>query len=445
MNERILVIGAGVSGLAAGHRLMKQGFDVTVLDKADYIGGKAKTSKRNDGYIIDEGASILPSKYVQTINLIKELGLEAELQPGGSIIGFARGDKIHYMDSARLIQDSITTPLISLRSKLLMVRIAIDNFRIKPKLSYEDISLAADFDFETAAQYTRRRGNEEIFEYIVDTTLRGLLGTSGEKQSVVDFFFSFNNVIGSKLLSFKQGMGFLPNAIAARSGLDVRLNCQVSEVRTAGKDVEVSWTDPDGANTERVAGVVVALPAFAASAVVPELPPQAHEILNSFKYTTSVNINLGLEKPPKNIPAVVIQVPKSVHPDLFAIVLDHNKAPGRVPEGKGMASLYTMSDWAEELIKEDDDTVLRKIIEAGERVVPGLAGGMEFSHINRWYPVIVYSAPGDYKKLIPLKQLLAQNPRIAFAGDYFSCSNLNTAIAGGERAARDICAQFGRN
>jgi oxygen-dependent protoporphyrinogen oxidase len=116
-----------------------------------------------------------------------------------------------------------------------------------------------------------------------------------------------------------------------------------------------------------------------------------------------------------------------------------------VPEGKGMASLYTMSDWAEELIKEDDDTVLRKIIEAGERVVPGLADGMEFSHINRWYPVIVYSQPGDYKKLIPLKQLLAQNPRIAFAGDYFSCSNLNTAIAGGERAAREICAEFGRN
>lgn len=435
--ERIIVVGAGVSGITAAHRLRKQGFDVTVLERNAYIGGKAKTTLR-DGYVIDEGASILPSKYTHTLSLVKELGLESELQPGGSVVGFARGNDIHYMDSAHLIRDALTTKLISTRSKLTMIRVALDNARVAPSLNYEDLSTAAAYDFETAAQYCQRRANPELFDYLIDATLRGLLGTSGEKQSVIDFFFSFNNVIGSKLLSFKQGMGFLPNAVAQRSGLEVQLHCEVEGIVPLPHGARVSWRSPAGSHTEDVAGVVVALPAFMASALVPALPREAHDILRGIRYTTSVGINAGLTRPPKDIPAFVIQVPRPVHPDLFAIVMDHNKAPDRVPPGKGMASYYTMSDWSERLMHEDDDTVVRKLLSAGDRVVPGLSSLVEFTQVNRWYPVIVYSTPGLYRSLAPLKALLARTPRVALAGDYFSCSNINTAVAAGERAAGDL-------
>lgn len=435
--KKVVVIGAGVSGVAAAYRLKQQGYDVTVLEKGDYIGGKAKTIRR-DGYLMEAGASVLPSKYTNVLGIVHELGLDSELQPGGSIVGFARGNEIHYMDSARLILDSIGTKLISFGSKLRMLGLALDNLRISPKINYEDITSAADWDVETAAQYCKRRANDEIFEYIVDSTLRGLLGTSGEKQSVVDFFFSFNNVIGSKLLSFKQGMGFFPNAVVERAGLCVKLGAKVEEVRETPSGAVVSWADASGAHSDTVQGVVVALPAYQASSLVPALPKEAHEILRSIKYTTSVNISCGLQLPPPNNPAFVVQIPRSVHPDLFGIVLEHNKAPGRVPAGKGMASLYTMSDWAEKLIDLDDGAVVERILAAGDRVIPGLSKGVEFAHINRWYPVIVYSEPGMYRRLRDLKPLLAQSRRIHFAGDYFSCSNLNTATAGGERAAREL-------
>ncbi len=442
-SKRVIVVGAGVSGIAAAYRLKQKGYDVTILEKGDYIGGKARTVSLN-GYIVDEGASVLPSKYVNVVNIARELGLDGELGPGGSVVGFARGDRIHYMDSARLVMDSLTTGLISWKSKLRMINVALDNLRIQPKLNYEDITTAAGFDIETAEQYCKRRANDEIFEYIVDGTLRGLLGTSGSQQSVVDFFFSFNNVIGSKLLSFKQGMGYFPNAVAEKAGLDVRLNCTVEEVRTVDGRTTVCWASAEGAKTEEVAGAIVALPAYAAAALVPALSAQAKDILKSIRYTTSVNINLGLRAPPPGVPAFVIQIPKSVHPDLFAVVMEHNKAPGRVPAGKGMASLYTMSDWSEKLIDLDDDTVVRKIVAAGERVIPGLSGMVEFSHVNRWYPVIVYSEPGTYRSLVTLKQQLDPRSPIKLAGDYFSCSNINTATAGGERAARELDALLSR-
>ena len=439
---RVIVVGAGVSGLAAAYRLKQRGFDVTVLEKGGYIGGKARTTQMK-GYIVDEGASVLPSKYINVLAIARELGLDSELVQGGSVVGFARGNRIFYMDSARLVMDSLTTGLISWKSKLRMINVAIDNLRIMPKLNYEDITTASAFDHETAREYCNRRANDEIFEYIVDGTLRGLLGTSGEVQSVVDFFFSFNNVIGSKLLSFRQGMGYFPNAIAQKAGLDVRLNSAVNELREGKDRVTVSWTGPEGSHTEDVAGVVVALPAYAAAAVVPSLSGKAKDIMKGIRYTTSVNINLGLREPPPGIPAFVIQIPKSVHPDLFAIVMDHNKAPGRVPAGKGMASLYTMSDWSEKLIDLDDATVVSRILDAGERIVPGLTKLVEFSHVNRWYPVIVYSKPGIYRELGTLKSQLDPKSRIKLGGDYFSCSNINTATAGGERAARELSALLG--
>lgn len=441
-SQRIIVIGAGVSGIAAAYRLKQRGYDVTLLEKNDYVGGKAKTADLN-GYLVDEGASVLPSKYVNVLNIAHELGLGDELVPGGSIVGFARGDRIHYMDSARLVMDSLTTGLISWKSKLRMINVAIDNLRIQSKLNYEDLSTAAAFDFETAEQYCRRRANDEIYEYIVDGTLRGLLGTSGSHQSVVDFFFSFNNVIGSKLLSFRKGMGYYPNAVVEKARLDVRLRCNVDEVRETASGVQVSWTSPEGSKTEDVAGVVVALPAYAAAQLVPGLSGAAKELLKGIRYTTSVNINLGLKAPPPGVPAFVIQIPTSVHPDLFAVVMDHNKAAGRVPAGKGMASLYSMSDWAEKLIDLDDQTIVSRMIAAAERVVPDLSGMVEFSHVNRWYPVIVYSEPGLYRRIAELKQQLDPKSRIKLAGDYWSCSTLNTATAGGERAARELAARLG--
>ena len=96
MSERIIVVGAGVSGLAAAYRLKQRGFEVTVLEKSDYVGGKARTITKQ-GYLIDEGASVLPSKYSNVIGIVRELGLQDQLSPGGfdRRIRARRPDSLH--------------------------------------------------------------------------------------------------------------------------------------------------------------------------------------------------------------------------------------------------------------------------------------------------------------------------------------------------------------
>lgn len=61
--SRVVVIGAGLGGLAAAARLGAGGHDVTVVEQSDAIGGKLGTFRR-DGFAFDTGPSLLTMPYV---------------------------------------------------------------------------------------------------------------------------------------------------------------------------------------------------------------------------------------------------------------------------------------------------------------------------------------------------------------------------------------------
>ncbi|MDP1995164.1 MAG: FAD-dependent oxidoreductase, partial [Ignavibacteria bacterium] len=68
MNKKIVVLGAGVSGLTTAWLLQKKGFDVTVLEKNKEAGG-AMESVLDDGYMFDRG----PNSGLETVPVIKEV------------------------------------------------------------------------------------------------------------------------------------------------------------------------------------------------------------------------------------------------------------------------------------------------------------------------------------------------------------------------------------
>ena len=440
MTAPVYVVGAGPSGLAAAWRLRQSGVEVVVLEAGDRAGGKIST-RVEDGFVFERGASILPGAYRHMLRIVDEAGLAPDLEPGGSVVGFARDGRIHYLDSSRLFVDAVRTPLLSWKSKLTATRLALDNRRIAKLLNYEDLSTAAAYDVESAQEYCRRRLDPEIYDYVVDSTLRGLLGTRGDTVSVLDFFFSINKVIGTKLFGFRGGMSTYTNHLAQK--LDVRTGARVREVVEDDRGVRITWEDAAGVtHVDDGAGCIVAFWGTQVPDILPGLDPDAAGFLRRLRYTTSVNLNVALARPPAGVPAFVVQVPRPTHEGLFGITLEHNKAPGRVPDGRGALGLYTMSEWSEELMDLDDAAVTERVVAAADQVIPGIADDVDFVRVNRWYPVIVYSRPGLYRELGEFHKVRPRG-RIALAGDYFSCSNLNTATAGGERAARELLAVVG--
>lgn len=142
--------------------------------------------------------------------------------------------------------------------------------------------------------------------------------------------------------------------------MDIRLNTRVQEIREDTDGVTVTWTGADDVtHTESGSGAVVT----ARGDTIPDLVPghfdaASEAFLRGLRYTKCVVMNTGVTRKPKGIVASVINIPEPVDPDLMGFTCEHNKAPGRAPEGHGLLDILTMTEFAEQIIDEDDDTQL---------------------------------------------------------------------------------------
>jgi len=432
----VFVIGAGPSGLAAAHRLRGAGRQVVVLEARDRVGGQLHTIEQ-DGFLMEAGTTILPAAYDSVMRLVIEAGLERELVPANSLMGFMRDGVMHELRADRLAVDAARTKLLSPGAKLKVAKLAIDAMRLRRLMSYEDLSIAGAFDLETPEAYCKRRGLDgEVYDYLIEPTVRGGAGVPGSMISVVEFFFLWQKVLGTKLFAFDRGYSSFPEALA--EGMDVRLGTRALEVVERRAGVEVTYEDADGTHTEGGAGAIVSAMGNVVPDLVPQLAPLRAEFLRRLNYTSTVSMNLALSRPPANVAPAFVVVPRPVSEGMFAIILEHNKAPGRAPAGKGLVTLYAMNEWALEHADEDDETMLANMLPDAEAVIPGLSDDIEFARINRWYPVLVYSHPGLYRELAGFHASRSLKSRIHLAGSYNSSGNVNTATTAGERAAREL-------
>jgi oxygen-dependent protoporphyrinogen oxidase len=432
----IFVVGAGPSGLAAAWRLQERGYHPIVLEERDRVGGQLLTVKQ-DGFLMEAGTTILPEAYGSVMQLVRDCGLEDQLLPASYLMGFMRGDEMHMLRANRLALDAARTSLLSFGAKLKAGRLALDAFRLRNVLSYEDLSIAGVHDVETPEEYARRRGLDgELYDYLIDPVVRGGAGVPGSMISAVEFFFLWQKVLGSKLYAFKEGYSQFPEALAA--GLpDVRLGVEVKEVVETADGVQVTYTGPDGDVTESGAGAIVSSMGNRVPDIVPGLAPDRAQFLRDLNYTSCISINLALNERPQTETSFVV-VPRPVSEGLFAVILEHNKVAGRCAPDKGLVTLFTMNEWAVEHMDKSDDEILAAIIGDAEKAIPHLSDHIEFMRVNRWYPVLVYSHPGLYRKLGRFHAARDRSSRIHLAGSYNSSGNVNTATVAGERAAREL-------
>jgi oxygen-dependent protoporphyrinogen oxidase len=436
----VFIVGAGPSGLTAAYRLREQGISTVILEKRDRTGGMIHTH-REQGYLMEEGATILPSAYEPVVKLAHQIGSGADLIPAGSIIGFARDNVIHNLRSDHLFSDILKTPLVSLKSKAMMARFGVDATRASKLLNYEDLSRASAFDTMTPREYcSLHLGlSGEVYDYVINSTVRGVLGVRGDAISNLELFFMLYNILGSKLYAFRDGYSTYIDRLS--TGLDIRLSATVHEITETNDGVTVIWTDADGvSHTDSGSGAVLT----ARGDTIPNLAPgrfdaYSEQFLRGLRYTKCVVMNTGVTRKPKGIVASVINIPEPVDPDIMGFTCEHNKAPGRAPEGHGLLDILTMTEFAEKIIGDDDDTIRHKILSRMEKVIPGLTDTVDYTRIARWNEVIVYSRPGLYKDLGQFQaRQAAVKSRIRLAGVFRSSSNMCTATVSGEKAAADL-------
>ena len=62
MDQKIVIIGAGVSGLVAALHCEKAGYKPIIIEASERVGGRIKTDQK-DGFLLDQGFQVLLSAY----------------------------------------------------------------------------------------------------------------------------------------------------------------------------------------------------------------------------------------------------------------------------------------------------------------------------------------------------------------------------------------------
>ncbi len=98
IDTEVCVVGAGLAGLTAAHRLIDTGYDVVVVEARDRVGGRTHSRALDDGTVVDLGGQWIGPTQDRVLRLVADLGLSTfpTWTTGESLLGLGRSDLVRY-------------------------------------------------------------------------------------------------------------------------------------------------------------------------------------------------------------------------------------------------------------------------------------------------------------------------------------------------------------
>jgi oxygen-dependent protoporphyrinogen oxidase len=451
---RAAVVGAGVAGLTSAWRLEQAGWEVEVFEASDHAGGRVETVGK-DGYLLDTGATAIAARYPIFTALVRELGLE--IIPTAPYLGVVRDGRIRLLRLDRLVSSGLRTDLLSPLTKLRLVRLGLDILvnKMRGRLNYDDLRAAAPLDTETARDYVRRLAGPEADEFLGEPITRALLLADSDQVSRVELMSGLINAVAGSLGALAGGQAVVIDALVERLSC-VRLGTRVESVVEVDGDgldgggggldgggggVDVRSAGPDGmTRTERFDACVVACPVPEATKICPGQRDRLAPLNDRLRFTKAINVSVGTARAP-DTPAFLLQLPRGEDPEIGMIIVESNKAPDRAPDGRGLFTLSWEMSVAARWYDRSDEEIVARTLETLGRVLGNL--GVELTYVRRWPLALPHTKPGVYRAIAEFTEGLDAGAPIQFAGDWLSQTGQNTAVAWGERAARNLVARAG--
>ena len=156
MNNNVIIIGAGVSGLSTAALLTKEKVPVQIFEKSSSVGGRT-TSSMFRNHILDNGFHIMPFYKTSAVyQVLKEVGIVSELKLAKVYeIAFYQDKKFHKYPKG--IMDILTTSIVPLKSRLSLLKILLPMaFSSMKKAEELDESVHVSFCRHSRACFSRR-------------------------------------------------------------------------------------------------------------------------------------------------------------------------------------------------------------------------------------------------------------------------------------------------
>jgi oxygen-dependent protoporphyrinogen oxidase len=424
----VAVIGGGMAGMAAAHRLRKLGCVPTVFESRDRVGGRMWSIKKGD-FLMDVGMSAYLGTYREAIELITELGLRSQMSQRAALGATMRDGKRYHFEYTKPVSTALSTSFLSWSDKVRAIRLALDTFRNRASLGYSDYTKLAEVDTETVDEYSRRRLNDNLYHYVAQPLVSGTWAANDKETSIALLYWTVRNMLAPYVYNLNQGVMALPVEIAKH--VEVRYGTPAEHVADTGKAVEVTA----GGRTSLFDGCIIATTAEPALAMYPQMDPVAREFYSTTRYRKLGNICLGFSRRPDDGATYYLPSPHE-DPDTIAVIADHNKAPCRAPHGKALFTVLLSHEYLERNEHLSDEDVLDYALDRAAKYYEGISPGqLEAFNVVRWPESVPAMDKGRFRRISEYTSRMNRTSRVQLASDLDRIPGCNGALVSGQEAA----------
>ncbi len=439
----VLVIGGGIAGLAAGMRVIDRGLTPLVLEADHRVGGRM-TTDRVGGYSIDTGVTLLGNRFGAMRGLVKQLGLAAA--PVAFSLGLADGADVRRYRARRPL-DLVFDGSLSWHAKWALGRLLWHVLRAGRAMLHGNSDRATALDRETVAEYFARlgAGGTELLERVFAPGLRAALGGNPGAASRVVLMQVMWNTLAAGFWNFEGGVDRLPEMLA--TVVPTELGAAAHALRTTSAGVAVDVTQHGRTRTVEARAAILAVPGHRIPALFPAAPEWLAEPARRTQFSRLASAHVGLATPP-HCPHAGYAFAQG-RSDVGVLELEHLRAPGRCPAGKGMVSVYFTDAPGFRCVEASDDELQARALDVVAQTFPESAGTEDLVHVIRWPTAIAQFPAGRLSEMARMRaQLASWDAPIDVAGDWLdgvaSESAIRTGQAAAERTAQRIAAWGGR-
>jgi oxygen-dependent protoporphyrinogen oxidase len=435
---RVVVIGAGIAGLACAYRLQRAGHEVEVFEREASAGGRMRSERRGD-FVVDRGAQFIASGYHNLHALTRELGIAGAVRPVARASNAILRDGRLEPGEWGSPQAFLASRLLSARAKLRLARLPFELWRHRRLLDPLRPEAAAALDIEDLASWARRTVGDEVLEYLLGPALSSTFDSDPEHLSGAFALLALRFVAsGFRLQCFEGGIGLLTRTLAER--VPVRLGWAATSVETDTGGVRVRYVAPSGERTREADAAVVAVPGVLVPGLCPKLTPAERAFFESVHYARGAIAFLLFDEAPATLPYYGVAFPRREGLDLYGLAVDHFK-PGVAPPGAGLVNAALTESAAARLAGASDAAVVDCVLENLARTPIGRLAPRE-AFVHRWDPMLPQFRAGYLPRLAAFLRRTDRSPRLAFAGDYLVGPYTEAALTSGLRAATSLAREL---
>jgi oxygen-dependent protoporphyrinogen oxidase len=416
--KEVIVIGAGLTGLATGYYLGKAGKDYIVLEKENRTGGVINTSSEN-GFIYENGPNTGVLSTTELALLFEDLNDYCKLE-----IADPKAKKRYIMKSGKWTAlpsgpvSAINTPLFTLKDKF---RILGEPFR-KPGTDPN----------ESVAQLVRRRLGKSFLDYAVNPFISGVYAGDPEKlitRFALPKLYALEQNYGSfikgsvakarqpktadekkatrDVFSVKGGLGNFIDALTKVNGKDrIKTGLPSISVSQSADGYKVTAKESNGTVIEYETPIVVTtIGGHALTEVLTFVNKILLRGISQLEYAKVIQVSVGYKKwTASPLDAFGGLVPEVEKRKILGILFPSAIFRDRAPEEGALLSIFMGGTRNPELMEFRDDE-LTKIVSEEIGKTLGCTKDPDFLKINRYLHAIPQYGKESEVKLESIRTL----------------------------------------